>query len=120
MGLMRVWVTLGPVEGRRRVRVRALVDTGATFSVVPAAVAEKAGLRAAGSFRVELADGTLRKLPVATAVFRLDGRRAPATVLVSPRGEPLLGVETLEVLGLTVDPRHRRLKALKPFAIKAA
>ena len=32
----------------------------------------------------------------------------------------MLGVETLEVLGLTVDPRRRRLKALKPFAIKAA
>jgi clan AA aspartic protease len=100
--------------------MKALVDTGATFSVLPSRVAERIGLKAAGGFSVELADGTVRKMPVATGVFRVDGRRAPATVLVAPAGEPLLGVETLEVLGLSVDPKRRRVKALRPFAIKAA
>ncbi|MEK7476318.1 MAG: hypothetical protein AAB152_11895 [Candidatus Coatesbacteria bacterium] len=45
----------------------------------------------------------------------------PSTILVSPDGgEVLLGAETLEVLGLAVDPRRRRLKAIHSATIMAA
>ena len=45
------------------------------------------------------------RLDAGTAIFRIGGREAPATILVGDVAEPILGVETLEALGLTVDPR---------------
>ena len=117
MGAVRIKVTL---SGKRRESVTALVDTGATFTVVPAALAARIGIKPLRSVPVQLADGSHHRFPASTAFVRVDGRESPATVLIAPAGEVLLGVETLESLGLTVDPKRRRLKATHPFAIKAA
>jgi len=117
MGIIRLPVG---VSWRRGVRVKALVDTGATFSVVPASVAGRIGLESRKSVRVQLANGSFGRFPAATAFIRVNGRQAPATVLIAPGGEVLIGAETLEVLGLAVDPRRKRVKAVHPFAIKAA
>jgi clan AA aspartic protease len=97
-----------------------MVDTGATYTVIPAGISKRIGLKTLKPIKVQLADGTFKRFPVATAMVGINGRSAPATVLVSPAGEVLLGAETLEVLGLVVDPRRRRVKAVHPFAIKAA
>ena len=42
------------------------------------------------------------------------GREGPTTALLLPGSDPLLGVETLEALGLTVNPRRRRLEPTRP------
>lgn len=109
------------IKGKRAAKVSALVDTGATFSVVPHALAHRIGLFTVGSFSVKMADGRISKLASATATVTVAGRTVPATILVSPNGgEVLLGAETLEVLGLSVDPRKRRLKAIHSATIMAA
>ena len=41
-----------------------------------------------------------------------------ATLLVGEVAEPILGVETLEGLGLTVDPRRRRLAPSRHYAVR--
>jgi predicted aspartyl protease len=61
--------------------------------------------------RVRLADGRTRAMHLGTVLVRLLGREAGDTVLIGPRGaEPLLGIEALEALGLSVDPRSGRLR----------
>jgi len=117
MGLIRVRVNL---RWKGTVQTQALVDTGSSFTVIPRAVARQLGLTPRGAYPVELADGTLRRLPAATVEVKLDGRRAPTTALVAPKGEVLIGAETLETLGLLVDPKRKRLKAAFPFRLKAA
>ena len=47
-----------------------------------------------------------------------DGREAAATILVGKVAEPILGVEALEALGLTVDSRRRRLVPSRPYAVR--
>ena len=118
MGVIRIDVVL---EGKtRKLPAKALVDTGASLSVIPRSIAQRLDLVPFKSYSVELADGRIRKLPVATAGIRVNGRSAPASVLIAPKGEVLLGAETMELLGITVDPRHRRLKLARRFVIKAA
>ncbi len=117
MGLIRVTVTL---LGKRRVRTRALVDTGATFTVIPAALAGRLGLRSLRSYTVRIAGGEAKRFRASTVGIQFDGREAPATVLIAPAGEVLLGAETLEILGLKVNPRKGRLEKMHPFAIMAA
>jgi clan AA aspartic protease len=104
---------------KRAARVRILVDTGATHSVLPADLADRLGVvRSPRPIRVELADGSHRTMRVGTVLVRLLGREAGDTVLIARRGaEPVLGVEALEALGLTVDPRSRKLKPSRARAV---
>jgi len=107
------------LSAEKAVTVRMLVDTGATFSVIPEALACAVGInRLPRSVPITLADGRRVKLDAGTAIFRIGGREAPATILVGDVVEPILGVETLEALGLTVDPRKRRLAPSRPYAVR--
>ena len=118
MGIMHVTMK---IKGKRVATVRALVDTGASFSVVPDALAERIGLVTLEGMRVKMADGRIRKLRSATAIVTVAGRTVPATILVTPNGgDVLLGAETLETLGFSVDPRHRKLRSIHSAQIMAA
>ncbi|MDP3768335.1 MAG: retroviral-like aspartic protease family protein [Dehalococcoidia bacterium] len=107
------------LRAKKSATVRMLVDTGATFSVIPDRLARAVGIkRLARSVAVRLADGRRVRLDAGVAIFRIDGREAPATILVGEVAEPVLGVETLEALGLTVDPRRRRLTPSRDYAVR--
>src|SRR5262245_63865799 len=107
------------LSAERTVTVRMLVDTGATYSVIPEALARAVGIkRLRRSVPVTLADRRRVKLDSGTAIFRIGTREAPATLLVGDVAEPILGVETLEGLGLTRDPRRRRLVASRSYAVR--
>lgn len=96
-----------------------LVDTGATFSVIPRKLAGALGIRRPRrSVRVRLADGRRVRLGADVAIVEIDGRTAPATILVGKVDEPILGVEALEALGLAVDPGRKRLTPTRPYGVR--
>lgn len=116
---------MGHIHQRVRVRaakaatIRMLVDTAATFSVIPTRLARALGIRRPRrSIRVRLADGRRVRLGADVAIFQVDGREAPATILVGSVDEPILGVEALEALGLVVDPKGKRLLPSRPYAVR--
>ena len=105
MGTFTVQVSLPD-----RSRVRALVDTGATFSKLPSSVLRRLGVRPDFETRVELGDGRRIRRQVGYVRLGVAGKRAPVPVMFGGRGEePLVGATTLEILGLAPDPVHRRL-----------
>ena len=105
------------VFARRSARVRFLVDTGATYTIVPPSLAREVGAAPSPTtFRVSLADGSTRNLRACTMGIELCKRTGPMTALLLPRGAPLLGVETLEALGLRVNPSTRRLEPTRAQA----
>jgi clan AA aspartic protease len=107
------------ISAENTTTVTMLVDTGATFSVIPEALARKVGVkRLRRSVAITLADGRRVRLGASTAIFRIGGREAPATILVGGGVEPILGVETLEALGLTVDSRRRRLTPSRSYTVR--
>lgn len=101
--------------------VRFLVDTGATYTVIPSDLATRLGIAISPrSLSVTLADGTSRPMHFATVLMKLEGREAGVTVLIAPVGaEPLLGVEALETLGLAVDPTSHRLRSTRARGVLA-
>src|SRR5262245_30486587 len=109
------------LSSEREERVRMLVDTGATYALLPEDMADRLGLvRAPRSARVTLADGSEREMPFTTVLVRLEGREAPATALIAPAGtEPLLGVEALEALGLAFDPATGALRPTRARTVLA-
>ena len=107
------------IRGRRAARVRFLVDTGATFSLISPELARRVGIEASPvRDRVRLATGRMVRLRTAVVGIRIDGRETAATFWIGPCDEPLLGVETLEALGLAVDPARARLRTTRPYATR--
>ena len=107
------------IRGRRSRRVRFLVDTGATYSLVSPETARQAGLvELPVRDKVTLADGRTALVHQAAGSLKIDGRSAGTIFWVGPCDEPLMGVEALEVLGLGVDHHTRRLKPTRPYATR--
>jgi clan AA aspartic protease len=101
-------------RARRRVEVRFLVDSGAVYSLAPAATLKRLGIRPHRSVEFALADGRTVTRKVGDAYFELNGLGGAAPVIFGEEGdEPLLGATTLESLGLVLDPFKRRLLPMR-------
>lgn len=107
------------VKGSRSGKVDFLVDTGATYSLLSPALARKLGIKP-GLLRdkVRLATGRVVRIPTALGLIRVDGRETTTIFWIGPCDEPLLGVETLEALGLSVDPRKGRIRPTRPYGTR--
>src|SRR2546422_223260 len=96
-----------------------LVDTGATYSLIPPALADRLGVvRLPRKEVVVLADDRRIEAEAGLITVAIGDRKAPTTALVADCSEPLLGVETLEVLGLAVDPRTGTLKPTRSYTFR--
>ena len=112
MGLFTVPVELEGPAGRERLDM--LVDTGATYSVIPAALAQRLGLRETRTETIEGAGGARHVVPVVALQIRVDSREAASLAYVMP-GRQILGAYALEGLGLGVDPSRKRLIPVEGF-----
>jgi clan AA aspartic protease len=99
-------------HGGKGVRVRFLVDSGATYTVLTKSVWEELGLKPMGEMVFVLADGTVIKRAISEALLELPGYGEWHTpvVLGESEDENLLGVVTLEIFGLVLDPFKRELR----------
>lgn len=98
-----------------RVDVEFLVDTGATYTWIPAPTLEALGVTAARAQPVRLADGRIIERGFAWILLTLNGRTEPTPCLIGdPGSEPLLGAVTLEIFGLGVDPLNQTLIPVIP------
>ena len=110
MGTFRVTIEVGAGASGPWQAVEALVDTGATFTQIPAPVLEALHVARRWRLPMETADGRVSECDVGDAWLRLDGSERPALVLFGEPGtEPLLGAHALEAFLLAPDPVHRRL-----------
>jgi len=114
MGLTVLEVEVGnPANPEIRERVEFLVDSGAIYSVVPAPILTKLGIKPVAEQEFRLADGTKLLRRKGIALFKYGDRIGGADVIFGEEGDSvLLGAFTLEALGLTLDPLRRELKPL--------
>lgn len=110
MGTFKVKLEIGDPEGRRWETLEALVDTGASFSVVPRPILDRLGVMPREKVSFQLADGRSLQCDVAQTEVRIDGRTRTTLVVFGEAGtDPLLGAYTLEGFLLAPDPVNRRL-----------
>lgn len=95
-----------------------LVDSGAIYSVVPEKTLKKIGIKSHSKMEFTLADGSKVKREVGDALFEYQERKGASPVIFGKeKDSPLLGVVTLEALGLMLDPFSRDLRPL-PLILK--
>ena len=109
MGTFRVEVTSGNPDAAARATVDALVDTGATFSVMPASLLRRLGIEPTRTRRLRFANGQVEERQTGMAFFEVDGIDCEAMVVFGPDDLHLLGATTLEALLLMVDPINKQL-----------
>lgn len=114
MGLSHVPARLSGPTGRAE-EVELLVDTGATFLVVPQSLADRLELRPNRTCPIITAGGRDETWPLADVRLAVDGDEVTTRCLIAPAGPPLLGAVTLESLLLAVDPVAKRLIPVKGF-----
>lgn len=110
MGTFRVSIGIGDPAGQRYETVEALVDTGATYTTIPAPVLARLGVVPHVRDTFVLADGRRTDRDIGRTWVRLDGREELTLVVFGDPDAPvLLGAYTLEGLRLAADPVGRRL-----------
>jgi clan AA aspartic protease len=113
MGIVFVDAEVQGARGKRQ-RVRFLVDSGASYSVLPFKVWRAIGLKPKRTMAFTLADGTQVQRQVSVCLVRFDGREGHTPVVLGElRDEALLGVVTLENLGLVLNPFDRTLQPMR-------
>ena len=103
----------------RRVKIRGVVDTGATRLVIPAFVAKQLGVPKAGKINACYADGRKAVRELVDGVhLELLGRSSVFKAAIEPKRESvLIGAIVLEDLDFLVDSMQQRLFPRDPKMI---
>ena len=110
MGTFSVSIHLRNEFTQEFIQVDTLVETGATYTMLPADLLETFGVQAIGQRDFELADIGGVRYDVGEAKLRLNGDELTVLVVFAPEGaSPLLGATALELFGLAADPVNQRL-----------
>ena len=112
----RVLYIGGQVKGPKGTQtgVQFLLDSGVMYPVLPQAVWQAVGLRPKRKMGFTLADGTTIERSISEAYVVLPQGEAYTPVVLGEDGDQaLLGVVTLEILGLVFNPFDRTLQPMR-------
>lgn len=111
MGHVEVEIAVSNLSEEKSVKVTALVDTGATLTVLPEGLGRKIGLMKTGEkVKVSTAKG-YEVLDLTHVVVELMGRKRIQPALLSKSlDRVLLGVTSLEAAQLKVNPLTEKLE----------
>ena len=103
-------IEIGDLAGERFEEVDALVDTGATTTVIPGSALRRLGIAPTKRDTFEYAGGERVNLDMAEAKARVAGRETTTWVIFGKEGTTaLLGAYTLEGVFLGVGPYSKKL-----------
>jgi large subunit ribosomal protein L1 len=110
MGTFEHTLEIEPAQGGAFLAVEALVDTGATFSRLPADIVERLGYVATRRKSFVIADGRTVEMGICDVKVRMDGETTTTPVMIGDvNTQPLIGAVTLEQFLVAPDPVNQKL-----------
>ncbi len=110
MGTFTYPIEVISADGNTSETVEATVDTGSTYTCLPATLLQRLGIAPVERIKSELADGSIVEDAVGEVRVRVEGVERSTIVIFAEEGAPaLLGAYTLEGALLVVDPVRQRL-----------
>ena len=102
--------TLWSQDHTRSRTLNGRVDTGVSYTLVPAAILEELGIERFETRTFSLADGSRREMSIGLVDLELEGRHRTVYVLFGAEsGKALLGSMALSAFALAADAKNRRL-----------
>jgi len=93
----------------------AIIDTGVSYTALPKDVIEKVHAWALPrTIELELGDGRTVKTDTYAVIIGVEDREAATIAVGFKEAKPVVGVRTLEDLGLKVDPTSGKLEPTRP------
>jgi predicted aspartyl protease len=109
-------VVAGPTG--KQAAVRFLVDSGATYTLLPQEVWQAIGLAPKRSAVFTLVDGTTVERRISECHLTLPQGEGHTPVILGEAGDQaLLGMVTLEILGLVLNPFTRQLQPMRMLLV---
>lgn len=114
MGLTYIQARIAnPARPKKSVPLRFLIDSGAAYSVVPAKLLRRLGVKPHSKRSFILADGSQITRRIGDLLFFYNGQRGASPVIFGEKDDSiLLGSVSLESLGFILDPIKRELRPL--------
>ena len=109
MGTFKTTIGVGNTNGGELRDVEVMVDTGATHTVLPAALLETLDVQPEDEVLLAFGNGADEVWQSGIATVAYDGRRRQCPVIFCPHDEFLMGATTLEIFNLAVDPVNIQL-----------
>ena len=110
VGTFNTTIEIGNPAAGTSATLEALVDTGATLTVVAGSLLRRLGVEPIRQQAFELGDGRRVEWPIGEVRVTVEGRSTPSLGVFGPEDvSPTLGVVVLESVGLTIDPVNLRL-----------
>lgn len=115
MGLTKVSLGIKSLDDPSKVvQEDFLVDSGAFYTVLPLWLVKKLGLKSKFEQEFFLADGTKVTRNMGDAFITFEGREIASPVVLGQKDDSaLMGVLTLDAMGLILDPFSRKLHSAK-------
>jgi predicted aspartyl protease len=114
MGHLYTDITVKGSKGARELK-NVLIDTGATYTVLPEDILEQVGAgRIPTELEVELGNREKVKAKAYGVAIKIEDVEAPAISITFPDAQTVVGVETLESIGLKLDPTTGKLEFTRP------
>lgn len=115
MGLTTATLEIkNPYKLKKSIKADFLVDSGAAYTVLPEEIVKKLGLKPNYEQEFTLADGTNIKRKIGSAFIKFEGRETASPVVLGEKNDSaLLGILTLESLGLVLYPFDRSIHPAK-------
>ena len=120
MGKFSVSLGVGDPNGQHFETVDALVNTGATYTVLPGSMLRRMGVQPHRRTTFELADGRRLDLEMGRTWIQVDGQRELSLVVFGlDDTEAILGAVSLEEFLLAVDPVRQRLTPVNALLMRS-
>ena len=109
-----------PASPERRLTLSLLLDSGFAYTVIPSGVLASLGIEPVKERTFILANGQPVKRWIGEARITFQGESATCVVMFGEEGDnALLGVTTLENLGLIFDPMRQKIMPLPMMLAEA-
>ena len=109
MGTFNARLGISDGSGGSTYWVEAQVDTGATHTLIPAAILTSLGIQPKAKKSASFADGRIGTVYVGSAWFRIGDREGSSPIVFGDSDKCLLGATTLQMLDLIPDTTNERL-----------
>ena len=110
LGTFEAEFTLYSADGERSHTLNGVVDTGASYSVIPAVVLDELNVNREEQALFSLADGSVLELSIGHVLTEMQGEtKSIPVVFGNDLRKVLIGAITLERFALAADPVQARL-----------
>ena len=117
MGHLHTDMTVRGSKGAVALR-NVLIEPGATYTVLPEEVLEEVGAgRIPAEVEVALGNGEKVKAKAYGVAIEIEGVEAPSISITFEGGQTVIGAETLESIGVKLDPTTGKLEFTRPKGV---